>query len=115
MLQHAIEDRNEKLSLTSSNPLVLADISKENIERRSTTRESGPAVDKTEETIEAGEENDQNIENSKTLWRQILTKKYEDPFEDWFKEHHDFKIEKTPSPMKKNFTMQNKRTASAFK
>jgi len=67
-LQDAIEDRNGKLSLISSNPLVLGDISKENIERRSTTRESGPAVDKTEETIEVGEENDQEIENSKTLW-----------------------------------------------
>ena len=70
--------------------MALADISKDNIERRSTTRESGPDVDKSNEIVDIGQETgvkyheEQNIEGSKTLWPQILAKKYEDPFAGWF-------------------------------
>ena len=44
-LQLALDDKHDKLSVSSTNPLALADISKDNIQRRSTTRESGPDID----------------------------------------------------------------------
>ena len=76
-------------------------------ERRSTVIGSVNALDVTAETILIGQE--EAVKVQKTV------KKYQDPFEDWFMEHHDFKIEKTPSPMKKNFIMMNKKSVSAFK
>ena len=82
------------------------------MERRSTVLGSVNALDVTAETIFVPQD-DHGKASKPKRFDQI--KKYHDPYEDWFMEHHDFKMEKTPSPMKKNFIMMNNKTVAAFK